>query len=76
MSEIDGYLLDPSVARAAVSRAESMSYNDLKNEAIRLMQEAGYPDATFPPGCDTSREGLLDLIAGIAAMNAATRTTL
>lgn len=75
MSNIDGYMLDPNVAREAVRKVESLSYNDLKKEAIKRMQEAGFPDSTFPPGCDTSREGLLDLIAGIEALGKAKRFT-
>lgn len=72
-NDIDGYLVDPSVGRKACAEVESLPYNEIKKEAIRRMIQAGYRGAEFPPGCDMSREGLLDLIAGIAAISAATR---
>lgn len=75
MSELDGYMLDPQVARKAVEAVESLSYNDLKKEVMKRFKEAGYPNDIFPPGCDTSREGLLDLIAGIEAMSKSKRFT-
>lgn len=76
MVDISSFSLDPKVAQEAVKKVQHLSYNDLKKEVIRAMQQAGYPDAEFPPGMDTSREGLLDCIAGIAALNNAKQTRL
>ncbi len=52
-----------------LSRAEQLSDADLRKAALSILVTAmGYPYPDFLPSMDTSREALLDLIAGIAAI--------
>ncbi len=52
-----------------LSKAERLSDADLRKAALSILVMAtGYPYPDFLPSMDTSREALLDLIAGITAI--------
>jgi hypothetical protein len=52
----------------AIANADQLSDGELRETALSLLKATGYPYPDFLPSMDTSREALLDLIAGIAAI--------
>ena len=55
----------------AIANADQLSDGELRETALSLLKATGYPYPDFLPSMDTSREALLDLIAGIAAIASA-----
>jgi len=51
-----------------IANADQLSDDELREAALSLLKATGYPYPDFLPSMDTSREALLDLIAGIAAI--------
>jgi hypothetical protein len=51
-----------------LAKADQLSDTDLRKAALQMLKLTGYPYPDFLPSMDTSREGLLDLIAGISAI--------
>ncbi len=51
-----------------LANADQLSDGELRETALLLLKATGYPYPDFLPSMDTSREALLDLIAGIAAI--------
>ena len=54
-----------------IANADQLSDGELRETALSLLKATGYPYPDFLPSMDTSREALLDLIAGIAAIASA-----
>lgn len=52
----------------AISNAEQLSDEELRETALSMLKAIGYPYPDFLPSMDTSREALLDLIAGLGAI--------
>ncbi|WP_428850467.1 hypothetical protein [Nostoc sp. DedVER01b] len=53
-----------------MSHFDNLSDEELEQFLLEMLEKMGSPG--FPPGMDTSREGLLDFIAGISAIANAT----
>lgn len=51
-----------------LDQAGQLSDDDLRKTAFEILKLTGYPHSDFLPGMDISREGLLNLIAGVAAI--------
>jgi hypothetical protein len=61
-------IINQEAGRNVAQLAEQMSDEELRQAILKALQSQGYPGDDLPPGIDTSREGLLDLIAGMAAI--------
>ena len=62
----DFHVADQQAAINAAKEAEKLSDEQLRDAILKTLQQYGY--SQFPPDMDTSREGLLDFIAGAAAI--------
>ena len=51
-----------------IASANQLPDDELRKTALAMLKATGYPHPDFLPSMDTSREGLLDLIAGMAAI--------
>lgn len=60
------YLVNQQAASDAVRQVEHLSDQQLEQIVLNMLADMGCPG--LPPGTDTSRQGLLDFIAGIAAI--------
>ena len=55
-----------------IAKADKLPDKELREAALAALKSAtDYPYSDFLPSMDTSREGLLDLIAGLEAIAAA-----
>ena len=52
----------------AIANADKLPDDELRQTALAMLKATGYPYPDFLPSMDTSREALLDLIAGISAI--------
>lgn len=59
--------LNQEEARAMLSHCQGFSDEQLKTMLLDAFVAMGMP-REFPPDVDTSREGLLDLLAGLTAI--------
>jgi hypothetical protein len=58
-----------SDVKKIIAAAEQLSDKELRAVSLKLIKKVmGYPHDDFLPTMDTSREGLLDLIAGLTGM--------
>lgn len=71
MNEARLYVANQQAAVTAVKKLESLSTEELAFAVLAALKGVRYPENTLPKNMDTSREGLLDFLAGIAAMAAA-----
>ncbi|MBN3875272.1 hypothetical protein [Nostoc sp. JL23] len=61
-------IINQEAGRNAAQLAEQMSDEELRQAILKALQSQGYPGDDLPPGIDTTRVGLLDLIAGMVAI--------
>lgn len=54
-----------------LAKADRLPDKELRDTALAMLKATGYPHPDFLPSMDTSREALLDLIAGLGAIAAA-----
>lgn len=59
--------INPEKAREILSQCEEFSDEQIKDVLLNAFEEIG-SKREFPPGVDTSREGLLDLLYGLVAV--------
>lgn len=61
-------MIDFNVVQKNLVQAEQLSDSNLRETTLSILKLTGYPYPDFLPSMDTSREGLLNLIAGIATI--------
>lgn len=66
--EFRPYLINQQAANDAVAKIAHLPDEELYKLVLEWFQKSGYPGDELPPHVDTSREGLLDMVAGIAAI--------
>ncbi|MFN6572343.1 hypothetical protein [Dendronalium sp. ChiSLP03b] len=62
------HIANQQAAIEAVQEVESLSDEQLREAILQSLKKAGYPSNDLPSEMDTSRQGLLDFIAGMAAI--------
>jgi restriction endonuclease Mrr len=67
------YLANQQAAQEAARQVEHLSDEELSEIVLEILKKMGYPGDEFPADLiDTTRDGLLDFIAGSAAIAKAT----